>query len=81
MTTYAYKGFTVIYEIHRSNDSEIYKADGTVIPEGENTSPTRSTKFHTEYPSRIGVKKEIKKLIENYINFEWEKLLEMKQMQ
>ena len=81
MTTYAYKGFTVIYEIHQSNDSTIYKADGTAIPEGEHPSSTVSTKFHTEYPSRNGVKKEIKKLIENYINFEWEKLLEMRQMQ
>ena len=68
MPTYEYKGFTVNYEIEQVSDT-LFRADGWVICDV--AAQKTSTKFHTEYPTYEGVRDEIKKLVENYINFEW----------
>ncbi|KTC65831.1 Uncharacterised protein (plasmid) [Legionella adelaidensis] len=80
MTTYTYKGFEVVYEIEQVNhEGTLFKADAHVIPKDDCNNLEVSTRFHTEYPTKNGVQKEIKKLVENYIDFEWKKLNEMKQ--
>ena len=68
MPIYEYKGFTVSYDIEQVSDT-LCKADGWVVCDLD--SHKTSTKFHTEYPTYDGVRVEIKKLVENYIDFEW----------
>lgn len=78
MTTYIYKGFKVVYEIEQANkEGTLFKADAYVIPKDDCNNLDMSTRFHTEFPTKDGVQQEIKKLLENYIDFEWKKLNEM----
>ncbi|KTD15983.1 Uncharacterised protein [Legionella lansingensis] len=79
MTQYVYKGFKVTYNvISSSEDPKLYKADGYVVRStARGGSPPQ--KFHTEYPTKKGAQNEIKKLLEDYIDFEWEEFYEMHQ--
>jgi hypothetical protein len=80
MATYTYKGFEVVYEIEKvAPEGNLYKADAHVIPKDDCNNLDVLTRFHTEFPTRTGVQKEIKKLIQNYIDFEWRKLTEMQE--
>ncbi|KTC85988.1 MULTISPECIES: hypothetical protein [Legionella] len=75
MPEYSYRGFQISYEIN-SSKNRLYKADGKVIKQGKEQS-SAPQKFHTEHFSEKGAKIEIKKLIENYVDFEWEEFHEM----
>ena len=79
MIEYIYKGFKISYQIHATPlDHNIYKADGSVayllnIP--KSFSPK---KFHTEFSTHLGAEHEIKKLLENYVDFELKNFYTMK---
>lgn len=78
MTEYVYKGFKVSYKIKCSeNKPKLYKADGYVQCSLATTGSVFSQKFHTEHPSKEGAQNEIKKLLEDYIDFEWQEFHEM----
>lgn len=80
MAEYAYKGFKIYYEVTPSKTVQgLYQATGYVMCSVHEQAPTLSQKFQTEYPTKIGVRKEIKKLIETYIDFEWKEFLEMQE--
>lgn len=73
---YNYKGFVVTYEIKASEQANnMYRADGQV--ESAKNKNKILQKFHTEHPTKEGAKKEIKKLLEDYIDFEWQEFYEM----
>ena len=79
MTDYLYKGFKVFYTIKPTDKNKnLYIADGHVLC---CMHPTHSEprKFHTEYPSKAGVETEIKKMLEDYIDFEWHEYHEMQE--
>ena len=77
VTEYIYKGFKISYKINVL-DNTLYKADGAVtyLP----TVPTsfEPIQFHTELDSHSGAEHEIKKLLENYVDFELKSFYEMK---
>lgn len=78
MTVYNYKKFKIHYNIQGDKTKKnLYTADGYVLcsPDQEDTDLKQC--FHTEYTTREGVQKEIKRLIENYIDFEWKEFYEM----
>ncbi|WED43083.1 hypothetical protein [Legionella cardiaca] len=78
MTEYIYKGFKVTYQVELSGAvPNLYKADGYVTrtPSKKNNTPPQ--KFHTEHPTKKGAQIEIKKLLEDYIDFEWQEFYEM----
>ncbi|CEK12053.1 hypothetical protein [Legionella hackeliae] len=79
MNQYTYKGFKVIYQVDSSDAApNLYKADGYVVRATDNRNSTSPQKFHTEYPTKKGAETEIKKLLEDYIDFEWQEFYEMK---
>lgn len=73
MPQYLYKNFKVIYTVKEAKGKDkLYEADGHVVcySNGE-SKPALSKKFHTEYPGFSGAQCEIRKLLEDYIDFEW----------
>jgi hypothetical protein len=78
MIEYNYKRFKIHYDITADKTKkDLYAADGYVSdPYGRNKALTEK-RFHTEYVTKAGVKDEIKKLIENYIDFEWQEFYEI----
>ncbi len=80
MIEYVYKGFKVVYKVEASEqNSNLYKADGQVLTSSEHKEPILAQKFHTEYPSKLGAQTQIRKLVEDYIDFEWKKFYEMQE--
>lgn len=78
MTEYDYKGFTIVYKISAAKkNSNLFQAEGYARCSVDQNNPAPSKKFHTEYPSQAGVKAEIKKLVEHYVDFEWKKFHEI----
>ncbi|HGK6671919.1 TPA: hypothetical protein ACPSKE_001997 [Legionella feeleii] len=78
MTEYTSKGFKVCYDI-KPTESNLYRAEGEVFFYNKDSSdPCLLQKFHTEHPTKTGAQTEIKRLIDDYIDFEWRKYLEMK---
>lgn len=69
MTEYIYKGFKISYQIE-TTEQEQYKADGKVIFLQEHSKCILPTRFHTVLDSYQGAETEIKKLLENYVDFE-----------
>lgn len=79
MNEYIYKGFKISYRIVETVAQEnLYKADGSVIYLLDPEKSLAPVKFHTEYDSYSGAEYEIKKLLENYIDFELKNFNEMK---
>ncbi|MGQ3888714.1 hypothetical protein ACQUW5_06730 [Legionella sp. CNM-1927-20] len=77
MPEYIYKGFKVVYNIDTDeSNNKLYKADGYVqcLLDKNNHPPQ---KFHTEYSTLAGVQEEIKKMLEDYIDFEWNEFNKM----
>lgn len=75
MSEYLYKDFKVIYHIKaiKGSHNKLYQADGHVVCYNNGCKrPSLSKKFHTEYPTRSGAQYEIKKQLEDYIDFEWQ---------
>lgn len=73
MTEYIYKGFKLSYSIAKiEQDSELsrHKADGHAIYLLNQPDAFDPVKFHTESESAEGAEYEIRKLLENYVNFE-----------
>lgn len=75
MPRYTYKGFTIYYDI-MPTDNNLYQAEGYVCFSKENNQET-SKKFHTEHSDEQEIESEIKRLLENYIDFEWNEFLKM----
>ncbi|MDI9819031.1 MULTISPECIES: hypothetical protein [unclassified Legionella] len=67
------------YKIESSGGARLYKADGSVVARESKHSSLQ--KFHTEHPTKEGAKNEIKKLLEDYIDFEWQEFYEMQKNQ
>ena len=80
MIEYIYRGFKISYKIDPVTQEEhLYKAAGHAtyllnIPKF--VSPAR---FHTEYDTHAGTEHEIRKLLENYVDFELKSFYDMKQ--
>lgn len=79
MTEYIYKGFKISYDIIPATlEKNLYKADGSVVYLLNKPTSLAPVKFHTEYESYIGAEHEIKKLLENYVDFELKNFYEMR---
>ena len=70
MSQYDYKEFKVIYDISYSKQLNLYEAHGSVHLNKKNI-PAFSQEFSTEDSSPLGAEKGIKRLMEQYIDFEW----------
>lgn len=78
MTVYNYKKFKIYYNIlPDKTKKKLYSADGYILCSPGQESTDLNQRFHTEYTTRDGVQKEIKRLIENYIDFEWKEFYEI----
>lgn len=79
MKEYSYKGFKVVYNVQKAKSStNLYSANGRAVCSLTGGEPTLLNKFHTEHPTRVGAENEIKKLLENYIDFEWQEFYALK---
>lgn len=70
MIEYSYRGFNLAYEV-RCLGRDLYKAKGKVEKEEIKQRRGAAKNFYTEFPTKIGAEQEIKKLLEDYVNFEW----------
>ncbi|KTD19816.1 hypothetical protein [Legionella londiniensis] len=80
MTEYIYKGFKISYNVESlelAGGGNLYKADGSVTYLLHKPKSFAPVKFHTEYESYSGAEHEIKKMLENYIDFELQSYYEM----
>ena len=78
MIEYIYKGFKISYHIATADSAtNIFKADGSVSYLLNMPKSFRPTKFHTEHSTQTGAEHEIKKLLENYVDFELKNYYDM----
>lgn len=78
MPEYIYKGFKVSYDIKQNDNNKLYQAEGSVICcTNKKKQAAVTQKFQTEHSSKAGVQQEIKKIIHDYIDFEWKEFFEM----
>lgn len=78
MIGYNYKNFQIYYHIELDKRStRLYTADGYIVNSLDKKNPMLARRFHTEHSSKRGAVTEIKRLIENYIDFEWEEFYEV----
>jgi len=78
MTEYVYRGFKVSYNVEAiKNSGQLYRADAYALCIMDNKKTVLPKKFHTEYSSLTGVQAEIKKMVEDYIDFEWKEYEKM----
>lgn len=71
MTEYIYKGLKIVYTLEpHKNESHLFGSTGFVVDPKE-PSHAVLARFHTDYNTLNGAKTAIRKLIENYIDFEW----------
>ncbi|KTC88138.1 MULTISPECIES: hypothetical protein [Legionella] len=78
MIEYNYKNFKIYYDIELDKKStKLYTADGYIFTSVDKKNPVLARRFHTEHTSKRGVTTAIKRLIENYIDFEWEEFYEV----
>lgn len=78
MIEYIYKGFKISYNIVPAEiEKNTYKADGTAIYLFNKLTSCTPKKFHTEYVTRAGTEHEIKRLLENYVDFELKNFYDM----
>ena len=79
MTEYIYRGFKLSYSIATPDiEKTVYKADGAVTYLLTKPKSFTPVKFHTEYDTHSGAEHEIKKMLENYVDFELKSFYEMK---
>lgn len=77
MIEYSYKGFKFCYKIEQhKNNSKLFGSYGFIV-NPEDTQERVLAKFHTDYNTETGVQTEIKKLMEDYIDFEWHQFREI----
>ncbi len=77
MIEYIYKGFKLSYTILPTEHTS-FRADGALTYLLKQSICFKPKKFCTEYPSSTGAEHEIKKLLENYVNFELKNYYDMK---
>ncbi|MFC3907662.1 hypothetical protein ACFORL_01030 [Legionella dresdenensis] len=81
MAEYVYKGFKIIYNVEPvKNTSNLYRADGYAVCLMDESRDALPRKFHTEYSTLAGVQEEIKKLLQDYIDFEWREYNKMQEL-
>lgn len=78
MIEYIYRGFKISYKIAADSEKNTYKADGSLTYLLNVPKSFTSKKFHTEYDTHHGAEHEIKKLLENYVDFELKNFYDMK---
>lgn len=77
MVEYIYRGFKLSYTIEEIKQSpRLFKADG-IATFLLNSSVFAAKQFHTEYQTESGAEQEIKKLLEDYVDFELKTFREM----
>ena len=71
MIEYIYKGFMISYKITPAAlENNSFQADGSVTYLLNRPKSFSSQQFHTEFTTHVGAEHEIKKLLENYVDFE-----------
>lgn len=78
MIEYIYRGFKISYKVVPvSFDKNTYKAEGSVTYLLNVPKSFTSQKFQTELATHAGTEHEIKKLLENYVDFELKSFYDM----
>ena len=78
MIEYIYKGFKISYKIIPAElEKNTYKAEGSATYLLNIPRSFAPKKFHTEFATHAGAEHEIKKLLENYVNFELKNFYDM----
>lgn len=78
MSEYIYKGFKIHYVVSPvKHELLLYKADGHIECIFDDINKASPCKFHTESSSLENAEKEIRKLAEDYIDFEWKEFKKM----
>ena len=79
MIEYIYKGFIISYKILSAEfENNIFQADGSVTYLLNRPKSFVPQKFYTEFATHVGAEHEIKKLLENYVDFELKNFYDMK---
>ncbi len=79
MIEYIYKGFKISYKIVATGvEKTTFNADGSLTYLLNIPKSFTPKKFHTEYKTYAGAEHEIKKLLENYVDFELKSFYDMK---
>ena len=71
MNKYVYKQFEVIYEIKINPQNTLYEAHAYAICLANKQNPLMAHEFSTEAKTWDEAETELKKLVNNYIDFEW----------
>ena len=73
MPEYFYREFRVCYEIRAKHNSHVFfEASGYVQSLTNIGTTNQLINFSTEFATAEGAIREIKKIMEDYIDFEWE---------
>ena len=79
MKEYTYRGFKINYEIKpEKNCINLFKAYGYVECLRNKKSNNPIIDFTTEFPTKNGAQEEIKKIIKEYIDFQWNQFNKIK---
>lgn len=79
MREYVYREFKIAYEIKpEKNYINLYKAYGYAECLRNKQKSTTKINFTTEFPTKEGVQEEIKKIIQDYIDFQWDQFYKIK---
>ena len=79
MIEYVYREFKIQYDIKlEKNCINLYSAQGYAqcLKNQRNNNP--KINFTTEFPTLEGAQEEIKKIIKDYIDFEWDQFYKIK---
>ena len=78
MIEYIYKGFKISYKVVPMDfNKNTYKAEGSVTYLLNMPKSFAPQKFYTELATYTGTEHEIKKLLENYVDFELKNFYDM----
>lgn len=76
MTEYEYKGFKLCYQIEpHQRDKKLFGSFGYIV--NTNAQEAILAKFHTDFNTKEGVLTEIRRLMEEYVDFEWNQYQEV----
>ncbi|BCA94564.1 hypothetical protein TUM19329_09250 [Legionella antarctica] len=79
MKEYTYREFKINYDIKpEKNYLNLYKAYGYAECLRNKQSNNPKINFATEFPTMDGAQEEIKKIIKDYIDFEWDQFYKIK---
>jgi hypothetical protein len=70
MIEYIYKGFKISYKIILTSVDNIYKAEGSLLYLLSTPKCFAAKKFHAQSDTHRSVEYEIKKKLEDHVNFE-----------